>query len=64
MADKTALNAPATPKDAQRQFASGHLTVGRDMAPGEYVMQVIVTDKSAKGKFNVASQSVDFEIKD
>ncbi len=32
------------------------------MTPGEYVLQVIVTDKLAQGKFTVATQSVDFEI--
>ena len=32
--------------------ASGRLAVGRDMAPGEYVLQVIVTDKLAKSKFD------------
>ena len=32
------------------------------MATGEYVLQVIVTDKLVKGKFNTVAQSLDFEI--
>jgi hypothetical protein len=48
--------------DPQRLPASGRLSLGRDMAPGEYVLQVIVTDKLAKGKGNIATQSTDFEI--
>jgi VWFA-related protein len=59
--DKTAM-APGDVKDPQHLRASGRLTVGRDMVPGEYVLQVIVTDKLAKSKFTVATQSVDFEI--
>jgi VWFA-related protein len=62
LADKTALNAPGSLPDPQYLRTSGRLAVGRDMPPGEYVLQVIVTDKLAKSKFNVAMQSVDFEI--
>ena len=32
------------------------------MTPGEYVLQVIVTDKLAKSKFKTVTQSMDFEI--
>ena len=62
MTEKTALAPSGVLKDPQHLTASGRLSVGRDMAPGEYVLQVIVTDKNAKSKFNVAAQSVDFEI--
>lgn len=41
---------------------SGRLALGRNIPAGEYVLQVIVTDKLAKSKFNTATQSVDFEI--
>jgi VWFA-related protein len=69
LADKTPLNTtsttpvtPGTPSDPRRLMAGGRLSLGRDMTPGEYVLQVIVTDKLAKGKFNIATQSMDFEI--
>jgi VWFA-related protein len=62
LTDKIAMNVPGELKDLQHLTASWHLAIGRDMAPGEYLLQVIVTDKLAKGKFNVAAQSVDFEI--
>jgi VWFA-related protein len=45
-----------------RATAGGELSLGRDMTPGEYVVQVIVTDKLAKSKFNTVTQSMDFEI--
>lgn len=48
--------------DPGRAKAEGAVSVGRDMAPGEYVLQVIVTDKLAGGKFKTATQSMDFEI--
>jgi hypothetical protein len=48
--------------DPQRLPASGRLALGRDMAPGEYVLQVVVTDKLAKGKGSTATQSTDFEV--
>jgi hypothetical protein len=38
------------------------LQLGR-IAPGDYVLQVIVTDKLAKDKYRTAVQSMDFEIK-
>lgn len=34
------------------------------MTPGEYVLQVIVTDKLAKGKFSAATQPLAFEIEE
>jgi hypothetical protein len=38
--------------------------VGRELPAGEYTLQVIVTDKLAKSKSNVATQSMDFEIEE
>jgi hypothetical protein len=42
--------------------ASGGLRLGTDLEPGEYVLQVIVTDKLAKEKYRVATQWMDFEL--
>ena len=41
--------------------ASGRLRLG-DELPGEYVLQVIVTDKLAKEKYRSATQWMDFEL--
>jgi len=60
--EKRMLSGGADPSDPQRQRTGGRLSLGRDMTPGEYVLQVIVTDKLAKSKFNTAIQSMDFEI--
>jgi VWFA-related protein len=48
--------------DTQRLRAEGRMTLDRSIAPGEYVLQVIVTDKLAKSKFSTVTQSMDFEI--
>jgi hypothetical protein len=40
----------------------GALMLGNEMEPGDYVLQVIVTDKLRKPKENNASQFVQFEI--
>lgn len=42
--------------------AAGGLRLGTDLEPGEYVLQVIVTDKLAKEKYRVATQWMDFEL--
>jgi VWFA-related protein len=48
--------------DLKRLIASGRLQLGRNLPPGEYVLQVIVTDALAKEKYRTASQWIDFEI--
>jgi hypothetical protein len=62
LAGKTMLATAGGASDPQRLTASGVMSLGRDMTPGEYVLQVIVTDKLAKSRFNTATQSMDFEI--
>ena len=49
-------------KDAQRISASGALNLGTNMETGDYILQVIVTDKMADKKRQTASQFVPFEI--
>lgn len=49
-------------KDVQRIGANGSLTLGMKMEPGEYVLQVIVTDNLAKKKRQTVSQFVPFEL--
>jgi hypothetical protein len=49
-------------EDPKRLVAGGRIQLGQ-IQPGEYVMQLIVTDKLAKDKYKVASQSMDFEIR-
>ena len=48
--------------DLKRLAMTGAFQLGSLMAPGEYVLQIIVTDALAKEKYNVASQWTDFEI--
>ena len=50
------------PPDLTRLAAGGALTLGADMSPGEYVMQVTVSDLLADEKHRTATQWMDFEI--
>ena len=54
---------PLNAKTDWRQIiAGGMLKLGSDVAPGEYVLQVIITDRLAKEKYSNATQWIDFEI--
>ena len=46
--------------DPKRLIEGGEMRLGGAMKPGDYVLQVIVTDRLAKNQ--VATQSMDFEI--
>lgn len=48
--------------DLKRLPLAGAVQLGSEMAPGEYVLQVIVTDPLAKEKRRLATQWIDFEI--
>jgi len=50
------------PPDINRLSAASAIKLGADMTPGEYVLQVIVSDLVAGDKYNVASAWVDFKI--
>jgi hypothetical protein len=49
-------------KDPKNLIAGGRLQLGSKMAPGDYVLQVIVTDKLAKEKQRTATQWIDFAV--
>ncbi|MFL6256908.1 MAG: VWA domain-containing protein [Pyrinomonadaceae bacterium] len=55
-------------KDLKRLVAGGRLQVGTELTPGDYVLQVVVTDELARGKKQdgqgTATQWVDFEVVD
>ncbi|OLE52746.1 MAG: hypothetical protein AUG51_16325 [Acidobacteria bacterium 13_1_20CM_3_53_8] len=48
--------------DLKRVTVGGGLVIGSELPPGEYVLQVIVTDLLAKANHNTATQWIDFEI--
>ena len=58
---EVALDAGSQP-DRKRLGATGAVQLGTQMNPGEYVLQVSVTDLLRKDKYRVASQWIDFEI--
>ena len=65
---RAAFTGPANPfdpgpqTDMARLKAGSRLQLGRDLTPGDYVLQVIVTDQLAKGARATATQWLDFEI--
>jgi VWFA-related protein len=48
--------------DLKRVPSLGRLQLGTEFPPGEYVLQVMVTDRLAKEKQQIASQWIDFEV--
>ncbi len=48
--------------DLKRITAGGGVNLGTSLEPGEYQLQIVVTELSAKGKPRTASQWIDFEI--
>ncbi|PYS93317.1 MAG: hypothetical protein DMF64_05560 [Acidobacteria bacterium] len=49
--------------DSRRLVAFGHLQLGQNLTPGDYILQVIVSDVAGKERPRVASQWLPFEIK-
>ena len=49
--------------DPAHLVAAGEFRLGTAMKPGDYVLQLIVTDKLADPEYRVASQSMDFEVR-
>lgn len=48
--------------DPVRVLAGGHFQLGARIAPGDYVFQLIVTDKIAGEKAQTSTQWMDFEV--
>lgn len=59
--DTTPLD-PAGQSDLQRIASASRLQLGAALLPGEYVLQIIVTDSLAKEKSSTATQWIDFEV--
>src|SRR2546421_7679343 len=50
---------PAGQPDMKQLMAGGRLQIGTAMLPGQYILQVTVTDQLAKEKFRTATQWID-----
>ena len=48
--------------DLRRLVASGALILGTDLTPGEYVLQLVVTDTLADKKYRTVTQWMDFDV--
>ena len=48
--------------DLRRIMVTKAVTLGSNLPPGDYALQVIVSDDLAKGNKQIAAQSIDFEI--
>lgn len=53
---------PGQQKDLTRLVAGGSLLLGNDLQPGDYALQLIVTEKLAREENRLSSQWIDFEI--
>jgi hypothetical protein len=53
---------PGAQTDLKRLWAFGGINLGNDLTPGEYILQIVVTDPLAKEKYRTATQWIDFEI--
>ncbi len=53
---------PGQQTDLKRLVATGRLRLGGDLTPGEYILQVIVTDALAPERTRAVAQWSDFEI--
>jgi VWFA-related protein len=51
-----------TQTDLKRLASGARLQLGTEMMPGEYVVQIVVTDLLAKDKHRVATQWLDFQL--
>ena len=48
--------------DPKRLSAQGELLLKRDLEPGQYVLQIVITNDLPRGRDVTASQTIDFEI--
>ena len=53
---------PISQQDPKHLVGAGFMKLGAKMPPGDYVLQVIVTDKLSGEKQRTATQSIDFEV--
>lgn len=60
--DEPAIDTSRLQFDLKRLSAKGSLRLGFDLIPGNYVLQILVTNPRAKGQASTASQWIDFEI--
>jgi len=56
------LSAAGQP-DVRQLVEGGTMKLADGLAPGDYVLQVVVDDKLAKGPYSTASQWIDFEVR-
>ncbi len=49
--------------DLKRLLANGSIKLADGVAQGHYYLQVVVTDRLAKEKYNTASEWIDFEVR-
>ena len=48
--------------DPNRLFVNGAVRLGQDLAVGNYYLQIVITDRSAKNKASEVVQWIDFEV--
>jgi hypothetical protein len=50
------------PPNPKRVISSGQLQLAR-IPPGNYILQIVLVDKLRKGQDNLATQTIDFQVR-
>jgi VWFA-related protein len=60
--EDSAIDSSRLQLDLKRLSARGSLRLSDQMVPGQYVLQIVITDPRAKEKFATATQWIDFDV--
>ena len=60
--EEPAIDSSKLQLDPKRLSAKGALRLGDELVPGQYVLQVVITDPNPKVRAATASQWIDFEV--
>src|SRR6266516_2619708 len=60
--EEPAIDTSRLQLDLKRLISKGSLRLGSELNPGQYVLQIVITDSRAKEKYATASQWIDFEV--
>lgn len=60
--EEPAIDSSKLQLDPKRLSAKGRLRLGDELVPGQYVLQIVITDPNPKARSATASQWIDFEV--
>jgi hypothetical protein len=60
--EEPAIDSSRLQLDPKRLSGKGALRLGDELVPGQYVLQIVITDPHVKARSATASQWIDFEV--